>query len=75
MRSAYAQPRNYGSEEAAKSQQLLQGVKVQLQTASCQGPTTDDLGTVNELWRVVDLEQVKAKLNACKDRMDNMDAG
>ena len=70
-----ATPRNFLSEEAVKCRELLHGLQVQLQTTSCSIPTVGDLQQTNVLWSVAELVGTKAKLNACKDRMDNMDAG
>lgn len=71
----HPQPRNYVSEEAAKSRELLQGLKCQLHIATCKAPSVDELSNSNSSWAIPDLERARVRLNACKDRMDNMDAG
>ena len=69
------QARNYVSEESAKSRQLLHGLRLQLQTSSCRVPSASELDSSVSTWQIATLEHTKVKLNACKDRMDNMDAG
>lgn len=72
--SRQASVRNFVGEESAKSRQLLGGLQLQLKTEACRLPTVLQLELQPAVWALPELEHTKAKLNACKDRMDNMDA-